>query len=150
MKLLDGHAVVLAQGKIYVFGGASRVRPIGSDFFAELDLQTEDWTPLSGLPDTTPLRARHDSPGVRKLLAAWTDKREERVYVMYGMPDHQVAFLAGHEWGDMNGSAIEDCWSWGIKERKWRRERIAGNYPCPRAEMATCYVRPSLYSLCSG
>ncbi|RDB24340.1 hypothetical protein Hypma_008408 [Hypsizygus marmoreus] len=30
-------------------------------------------------------------------------------------------------------------WSWDIQAEKWRRERLAGNPPCPRTEIACTY-----------
>jgi hypothetical protein len=34
----------------------------------------------------------------------------------------------------------EDFWSWGVREQRWRRERMSGNPPCARTELAYAYV----------
>jgi hypothetical protein len=45
----------------------------------------------------------------------------------------------------MYGAAIgddfnyDDAWSWNIPKGEWRREKLGGNPPCPRQEMAYTY-----------
>ncbi|KAJ3000910.1 hypothetical protein NUW54_g6713 [Trametes sanguinea] len=66
-----------------------------------------------------------------------------KLYIMYGMADRQAAQMFNQEFASSEGFAYDDCWSWDIKEERWQRERVSGNYPCPRAEMSVCYVRLS-------
>ena len=134
-----GVCVVAARGTLYVFGG-QYTRAIGCNLFAALDIARRTWTLLSGTPDSVPLLPQYDVPGPRKQHAMWADGAGERVYVMYGMADRQAADLYQEEFGSAEGFVYDDCWSWDVAKKQWRRERVAGNMPCPRAEMSTCYV----------
>ncbi len=135
----DTHIV---DGKMYVFGGKCD-RDIGSDWFAVLDIEKKTWTRINGAFDAEPLVPTHDWPGPRKNLASWVDGKQEKIYIIYGMADRQAAELKGQQFASPNGFAYDDCWSWNIAKKEWRRERVAGNFPCPRAEMSLCYVSPS-------
>lgn len=92
---LKDHAMVAVRGKLYVFGGSSD-NLLGNNYFACLDIATRTWTHLSGTPDADKYVPQHTSPGPRKHATMWVDKKEERVYMMYGMPDlHAVAIGQG-------------------------------------------------------
>ncbi|KAI1787955.1 hypothetical protein LXA43DRAFT_975032 [Ganoderma leucocontextum] len=123
---------------LYVFGG-SYARAIGCNLFAALDIARRTWTLLSGTPDSVPLPAQYEVPGARKQHAMWADGQGERIYVAYGMADRQAADLYREEFASSEGFTYDDCWSWDVARKEWRRERVAGNVPCPRAEMSLCY-----------
>ncbi|KAI9062026.1 galactose oxidase [Trametes sanguinea] len=137
-KGLTDYVMHAIDGKIYIFGGRYK-RYIGSNLFAVLDVATRTWRHLSGTPDSAPMRPTYDEPGVRKNLASWVDEKGEKLYIMYGMADRQAAQMFNQECASSEGFAYDDCWSWDIKEERWQRERVSGNYPCPRAEMSVCY-----------
>ncbi|KAM5541680.1 hypothetical protein V8D89_004661 [Ganoderma adspersum] len=137
-ETLADYGMCVARGTLYVFGG-QYTRAIGCNLFAALDVARKTWTLLSGTPDSVPLLPQYDVPGPRKQHAMWADAAGERVYVMYGMADRQAADLYREEFGSVDGFVYDDCWSWDTARKEWRRERVAGNVPCPRAEMSTCY-----------
>lgn len=145
-SLLD-HVAQVVDGKLYVFGGQSE-RTIGSNLFAVLDIAKRTWTKLSGTRDSEPLPAQYSVPGARKQLASWVDVKGEKIYIMYGLADRQAAEHYNAEFASSDGFAYDDCWSWDIAQKQWRRERVPGNPPCPRAEMSLCYVSslPICYS----
>lgn len=138
-QLLLDYISFVVDGKMYVFGGTCK-RAVGSNLFAVLDIEKKTWTRLSGTTDSEPLLPQFDVPGVRKQFAGWVDGKGEKIYVMYGMADRQAAELKSQEFASADGFAYDDCWSWDIAKKVWRRERVAGNFPCPRAEMSFCYV----------
>ncbi|CDO71013.1 hypothetical protein BN946_scf184844.g17 [Trametes cinnabarina] len=135
---LTDYSMHAVNGKIYVFGGKHK-RYIGCNLFAVLDVATKTWRRLSGTPDNVPLKPQYDEPGPRKNLASWVDEKGEKIYIMYGMADRQAAQMFSQEFASSEGFVYNDCWSWDIKEGRWQRERVSGNYPCPRAEMSVCY-----------
>ncbi|KAI0641446.1 hypothetical protein C8Q79DRAFT_1003753 [Trametes meyenii] len=135
---LTDYVAHVVDGKLYVFGGKSQ-RPVGSNFFAVLDIAKRTWQHLSGTPDGAPLQPQFGEPGVRKDLASWVDGKGEKIYIMYGMADRQEAAIFESEFASSDGFVYDDCWSWDIDQGKWQQERVTGNFPCPRAEMSVCY-----------
>ncbi|KAI0353841.1 hypothetical protein OH77DRAFT_1406141 [Trametes cingulata] len=140
------HAV---NGKIYVFGGKYK-RPLGCNFFAVLDLATKTWRHLSGTQDDLPLKPQYDEPGVRKNLGSWVSEKQDKIYIMYGMADRQEAAIFESEFASSDGFVYDDCWSWDIAQGKWQRERVVGNYPCPRAEMSVSYNQTTKQTIMFG
>ena len=51
------------------------------------------------------------------------------------------ALFAGDKVRDDVNHHYADLWSWDIAAKKWTKERINGNPPCGRTEMAVTYVR---------
>ncbi|KAI0659951.1 hypothetical protein C8Q70DRAFT_105866 [Cubamyces menziesii] len=137
-KSLTDYTVHIVNGKLYVFGGKYK-RPIGCNFFAVLDIAARTWKHLSGTQDNAPLIPQYDEPGARKNHASWVDGKGEKIYLIYGMADRQGAQMFQAEFASSEGFVYDDCWSWDIKAERWQRERVSGNYPCPRAEMSACY-----------
>jgi len=82
----------------------------------------------------------YSCPGPRKEPAAWVGKDKDRIYVLFGQCERNGAYLNGELHGASDAYAFEDMWSWNIKEERWVRERLAGNPPCPRGEMACTYL----------
>ena len=132
-------AQVLTRGRLFVFGGSHGKTKIGCNLFLELDLKTLVWRRLSGYVIPPPDND-YSCLGPRKEPAAWVRKDKERIYVLFGQCDRNGAHLNGELHGASSAYALEDMWSWDIKVEKWIRERLAGNPPCPRAEMACTYV----------
>ncbi|KAI0823483.1 hypothetical protein BC628DRAFT_1324930 [Trametes gibbosa] len=132
------YVVHIVDGKLYVFGGKYQ-RPVGCNYFAVLDIATKTWRHLSGIHDSAPLKPNYDEPGVRKNLASWVDESAKKIYIMYGMADRQGAAMFESDLGSSEGFVYDDYWSWDIAKGKWQRERVIGNFPCPRAEMSCCY-----------
>lgn len=135
---LSDYAMHVADGRMYVFGGSAKDAKMGCNLLAVLDLSTKKWQHLSGIADMPD--ANPDEPGPRKYVASWVDKTNENIYLLQGMADRAASemFHQAHAAHDSHG--YDDFWSWNIKERKWRREKMGGNVPCPRTEMACTYV----------
>jgi hypothetical protein len=138
-KVVSHAAQQISQGKLYVFGGKHGTTNIGCNLFMELDLETKAWRRLSGhvMP---PPNNDYALPGPRKAAASWITKDKNRFYLLFGQCDRNGAYLKNEPHGDEDAYQFEDMWSWDITTEKWRRERLAGNPPCPRTEMACSYV----------
>ncbi|EIW54710.1 uncharacterized protein TRAVEDRAFT_39247 [Trametes versicolor FP-101664 SS1] len=135
---LTDYVAHVFEGKIYVFGGKYH-RPLGCNYFAVLDIATKSWTYLSGIHDSVELTPDYKQPGVRKDLASWVDEERKKIYIMYGMADRHEAAIYESDFASSDGFVYDDCWSWDITEGKWQQERVLGNFPCPRAEVACSY-----------
>ncbi|KAJ7323155.1 hypothetical protein DFH08DRAFT_349373 [Mycena albidolilacea] len=57
--------------------------------------------------------------------------------VLFGHFDREAASVPNELHGAGKAFRHENFWSWGVKEEKWRRERIARNSPCARTELAS-------------
>lgn len=130
-------AAVAHKGKLYLFGGTHGKFHVGINIFLELNLATKEWHKLSGIAG--PLKADFSCPGPRRHPAMWLNKKEERIYVLYGESDLASAGLMKEEHGAGRSYSCEDFWSYDINEGAWRRERVVGNVPSPRSEMALTY-----------
>ncbi|RDB16271.1 hypothetical protein Hypma_003064 [Hypsizygus marmoreus] len=128
----------LVGGKLYVFGGTHGTTSIGCNLFMVLDLKTAHWTRLSG----SVMPGKHGdyaSPGPRKTPSSWVDKDRDRIFLIFGECDRMGARLSGELHGADCGYAYDDFWSWSIAAGRWQRERMDGNAPCPRSEVAYVY-----------
>ncbi|KAI0075654.1 hypothetical protein K474DRAFT_1599470 [Panus rudis PR-1116 ss-1] len=126
------------NGKLYVFGGTHDDVSIGSSLFFCLDLNTLTWRKLSGVAGP-PLKPDMTCPGPRRHATIWADQRvpgKERVYLMFGEADRTGAKFRGEPLGSGTSWTHEDFWSFDVQGETWRRERMVGNVPCPRSEMA--------------
>ncbi|KAL0961429.1 hypothetical protein HGRIS_006375 [Hohenbuehelia grisea] len=124
----------IVDGKLYVFGGTHGTTNIGCNLFMVLDLQTRQWTRLSGTPMA--LKPDLSSPGPRKTPSSWVDATNNKIYVFSGECARNGAHLQNEPHGADDGYAFADLWCWYIKEGHWKRERMVGNIPCPRSEVA--------------
>ncbi|KDQ52947.1 hypothetical protein JAAARDRAFT_183581 [Jaapia argillacea MUCL 33604] len=112
-----------------------------------LDLSSPklEWVRLSGTARSTP-KADNFCPGPRRSAACWTNQEQDRIYIMFGLADRQNARLNPQK-AELHGEdasyPYDDLWSWSITGGEWRRERMSGNCPCPRSEMA-CALSPKL------
>ncbi|KAH9939536.1 hypothetical protein B0H21DRAFT_756421 [Amylocystis lapponica] len=131
------YTMQLVRGQLYVFAGAVKECMLGCNLLMVLDLQTRTWTWLAGSLGEP--KADYTCPGPRMSLASWVDARQDRVYVLYGMADRLAAMIHHQPHSSQDSHTQDDCWSWGIRERAWRRERMVGNAPCPRAEFPCAY-----------
>ncbi|KAF8075717.1 hypothetical protein FPV67DRAFT_1572662 [Lyophyllum atratum] len=137
-QLLRDSAQQIIGDKLYVFGGSHKNTNIGCNLFMELDLKTNIWRRLSGYVMPPPDND-YSCPGPRKTPGSWASRDKKRFYVLFGQCERQGASLRGEPHGSTQAYSFEDMWSWDIKEEKWRRERLAGNPPCPRTEMGCTY-----------
>jgi hypothetical protein len=128
-----------SQNTVYVFGGSDARSIMGCDLFMALDLATLRWRRLSGSV-RAPRVANNSCPSPRKNAGGWTSPDGARVYLLFGHFDREAASVYNELHGAGEAFGHEDFWSWGVKEEKWRRERIAGNPPCARTELAYVYV----------
>ena len=135
-KLRD-YTMQMIDGKMYVFGGFNNRAALGSNLFIVLDIESRQWEKLSG---TIEPKANSKCPVPRRCATSWVDKVGERIMLMYGEADRQSAKIAGQPNGGYRSYGYDDLWSWDLRERKWQRERLVGNPPCPRSEMSHAYV----------
>lgn len=140
-KNLSDYSMQIVRGRLYVFGGSTKNCKMGCNFFAVLNLATRVWEHLSGAPGLP--AADYDCPGPRKYLGSWVDEKDERIYVLQGMADLAASKMFNQPHAADHSYGYDDLWSWDIKGRRWRRERLVGNAPCPRTEMA-CTFNPRL------
>lgn len=136
--MLRDYAIQMMDGKLYVFGGSNDKAALGSNLFIVLDIEKRQWEKLSG---TVEPKADNKCPGPRHCATSWVDEFDGRMMLMYGEADRQSAKIAGQPNAGYNGYGYDDLWSWNVRDRKWRRERLVGNPPCPRSEMSHTYVR---------
>ncbi|KAI0041879.1 hypothetical protein FA95DRAFT_1564929 [Auriscalpium vulgare] len=134
---LSEYSMAIVRGKLYIFGGTYYTNTIGNNLLIELDLETFLWRTLSGT--TGPLVPDVTTPGPRRHAALWVDGKGERLWLLYGEADRAGAQDRGQPNGAKIGFGFDDCWSWDIAAESWRRERIAGNPPSPRSELACTY-----------
>ncbi|KAI0314162.1 hypothetical protein OF83DRAFT_1138114 [Amylostereum chailletii] len=131
-------SMALVRCRLYVFGGAHDGSVLGTSLWIVLDLQTKRWRRLSGEPGPT-FTPNSTYPGPRKHASMWVDGAEERIWLMYGEADRYRGQGLNQPHGASRSFEYDDCWTWDIIEESWRRERIAGNPPCPRSEIASTY-----------
>lgn len=123
---------------LYLFGGTHGECIIGTNLFVQLDLKTMEWTRLSGTLRPGEI-ADYSCPGPRKTPSSWVDRDQERIYLIFGECDRSAGIAKGDRHAAEHGYAYEDFWSWDIKAKEWRMERLVGNVPCPRSEAACTY-----------
>ncbi|KAI0063847.1 hypothetical protein BV25DRAFT_1899069 [Artomyces pyxidatus] len=135
------YSMVITGGRLYVFGGTHATCAVGCNYLMVLDLATRVWRKLSGEPG--PLVADSMCPGPRRHAAMWVDGSKDRLWLLYGEADRAAAETKNEAHAAHCGFGQEDFWSWDIVGESCRRERIAGNPPCPRSE-AACTFSPML------
>lgn len=138
------YTMQVAKGKLYVFGGVHDDAALGCNLFMGLDIVTGQWERLSG---TVLPQADISCPGPRRYTTSWIHPSGDKFMLMFGEAARQTALLQHQANGSTNGYGYDDLWSWDFKKRVWQRERIVGNPPCPRSEMAVTMVcsNPSDY-----
>ncbi|KAJ7097492.1 hypothetical protein C8R43DRAFT_1048951 [Mycena crocata] len=128
----------IVRDKLYVFGGSHGTTSMGCNLFTELDLKTRKWRRLSGTVRVT-VHGDYSCPGPRKSASSWVSPDKARIYLLFGSFDRQAAHSNNEPHGSEEAFGYADFWSWGIEEEAWRQERMAGNPPCSRTEMACVY-----------
>ncbi|KAJ7174743.1 hypothetical protein C8R46DRAFT_892211 [Mycena filopes] len=134
-RLIEYAAHVVGD-RLYVFGGAHRDSIIGTDLLMELHIPSRKWRRLSGSVLPHPSAA---GPGPRARGHSWVAKDQQRIFYMFGEADRQAAMMHKQAHGAFYSYGYADLWSWDIKREKWFRERLHGNVPSPRAEVACTY-----------
>ncbi|KAJ7220976.1 hypothetical protein C8J57DRAFT_1393484 [Mycena rebaudengoi] len=128
---------LIVNDKLYIFGGAHGSSIMGCNLFMELDLTTRVWRRLSGYVRAPP-DADYACPSPRKNAGSWASPDKKRIFLLFGHFDREA-----RKHNELHGASEafghEDFWSWDIQEARWRRERIAGNPPCARTELAYTY-----------
>ncbi|KAJ6517449.1 hypothetical protein C8R47DRAFT_1000441 [Mycena vitilis] len=122
--------------RLFVFGGIHRESVVGTDLFMELHIPSRKWRRLSGSAVPVPSTV---SPAPREQCHSWVGQDKSRIFVMFGEADRQAAMLNKQTHGGFYSYAYADLWSWDIKAEVWTRERLHGNVPSPRSEMACTY-----------
>jgi hypothetical protein len=139
-QTLADSTVIINKRKIYTFGGDHGDTGLGCNLFMELDLDTQKWTRLSGYVQA-PLYNDYDLPGPRVSACGWVGPTKDRIYMCFGQANRDGAQMKGERHGAKSAFAYNDFWSWDLEWKKWRRERMEGNPPALRTEMAYTFVR---------
>ncbi|KAJ7908501.1 hypothetical protein B0H13DRAFT_2016515 [Mycena leptocephala] len=130
--------MVISSSKLYVFGGEHGRSIMGCNLFMELDLTTRVWRRLSGYV-RAPQAADNSCPSPRKNAAGWASADGRVSTCCLGT---SIATRAG--WASCTAAnetfGHEDFGVGGVREQRWRRERMSGNPPCARTELAYAYV----------
>ncbi|KAJ7105881.1 hypothetical protein C8R44DRAFT_681315 [Mycena epipterygia] len=137
-QMCSDATIQIAHNKLYVFGGAHATTSIGCNLFMELDLTTRKWRRLTGYV-RAPKNGDYTCPGPRKSASSWVSTDKERIFLMLGQADREGASFNNELHGASCAFGYEDMWSWSINDECWRRERMSGNPPCARTEMACAY-----------
>ncbi|KAJ7453764.1 hypothetical protein FB451DRAFT_1280750 [Mycena latifolia] len=128
----------IVNNTLYVFGGSHSKTRLGCNLFMTLDLTTRRWRRLSGAVHVTE-DGDYSCPGPRKYASSWVSPDKARIYVLFGNCDRDAAHFHNELHGSDSAFAHTDFWSWDIKQEVWQQERMAGNPPCARTEMAYAY-----------
>ncbi|KAJ7121555.1 hypothetical protein C8R44DRAFT_981641 [Mycena epipterygia] len=132
------NTIQILGNKIYVFGGGHNTTRMGCNLFMELNLSTQKWRRLSGTVRVTE-HGDYSCPGPRKTPASWVSADKTRIYILFGIFDRETAYMNNELHGETVPFGCSDFWSWSIIDEAWRQERLAGNPPCSRNEMACAY-----------
>ncbi|KAJ7624524.1 hypothetical protein FB45DRAFT_1086302 [Roridomyces roridus] len=119
--------------KLYIFGGTCPGSAVGTDLFMELDITSKKWRRLGGSAVPKPSAV---SPGPRADCSSWVSKDQKQIFFLFGAADRNAAMQHGQVHGHLYSYGYGDLWSWDIGEERWTRERMIGNVPSPRGEMA--------------
>lgn len=131
----------ILNDKLYVFGGSHGTTSMGCNLFMELDLLTRKWRRLSGTVRVIQ-HGDYSCPGPRKSAASWVSLDRTRIFLLFGSFDREAAHFHNEPHGGDEAFGYHDFWSWSVRDEVWRRERMSGNPPCSRTEMAYVYVSP--------
>ncbi|KAJ7024546.1 hypothetical protein C8F04DRAFT_1131316 [Mycena alexandri] len=135
-KIVDA-SMQSIDGKIYVFGGWHWRSQVGCTLLMELDIATRTWTHLGGTAE--PKVASYAGPGPRRHAVSWVGKDKNTLFIMYGDADRAAALMGRERHGAAQSFAHEDLWEWDIAAREWNQQRLVGNIPSPRTELACVY-----------
>ncbi|KII88507.1 hypothetical protein PLICRDRAFT_54338 [Plicaturopsis crispa FD-325 SS-3] len=135
-RQLTEHCVEIFEDVMYVFSGDDARTDLGTNVFMALDLKTMKWTYLGGHSESI---ATNEMPMLRRHASSWVVPAQKRLYILYGNICRSAAKMHNKPYGDKEDYNYEDMWSYSIPSKKWRRERLRGNFPSPRTEMACVY-----------
>ncbi|KAI0781900.1 hypothetical protein C8Q75DRAFT_812132 [Abortiporus biennis] len=107
--------LAVCHDKLYIFGGMHDHVTVGCNLWIVLDLITFEWRKLGGHAGPT-LVPELSMPRPRKHPMIWVEDYAADISYTY-----------------------DDMWSWDVYHVKWQRERMRGNTPCPRSEVAWTY-----------
>ncbi|KZW03705.1 hypothetical protein EXIGLDRAFT_634947 [Exidia glandulosa HHB12029] len=137
---LEAFATAILDHNLYVFGGDDAKTFLGTNIFMALDLNTMRWSHISG---TTGLVTPLYGIELRTNPAMWAVPSERRLFVMYGAAKRSNAYMGSMEGGASTDFAYTDIWSFHVDNGQWTREKLRGNHPSWRTEMA-CTWSPAL------
>ncbi|THH27827.1 hypothetical protein EUX98_g6367 [Antrodiella citrinella] len=126
----------ILEGKLYIFGGDDSESRLGVDIFMELDLTTFRWKHINGATGVVPNR---NTPGLRVFTALTAVPEQRKLYLCFGDANRSQAERSGHPSGFHTDYVYNDLWSYSVDTQGWKRERLRGNFPSPRAEHCTVY-----------
>lgn len=125
-------------GDMLVFyGGADEDTVIGRNRLIVLDMKTKLWDVLSGTRNAV---ADNVNPSPKVDAVCWSIGR--KLYIGYGNANLAAGRMKYHPEGDHDDYSYCDLWSWDFdKKGKWVKEKLRGNFPCHRTEVAHSYNR---------
>ncbi|SJK99591.1 uncharacterized protein ARMOST_02899 [Armillaria ostoyae] len=134
-SMVDDACMEIADGKLYVFGGTHNDNKVGCNLLVALDLETKKWRRLGGHlhPKADPL-----APDPRKTAMSWVNKEQDRLFILGGEANRPAATRGDPVYAN-DSFIFENMWSWHIPTEKWRRERMSGNLPSARSEVAHAF-----------
>ena len=135
-KGLVNPSITLAGHHLYIFGGDIKFGKEGTDSFMVIDLDSLQWRFLGD----SSLYKNADYPGKywpppRCGAGCWFAPHEKRIYLLFGTSEQQDRYNNPAENPEYD-PYYSDLWSYSIKKETWERERVRGNPPCPREDMA--------------
>ena len=140
-ELAVEYCAEIFDGKLHIFGGwggsdsDTETISIGMNLHMCLDLRTLKWTKLGGTND--PQKHIPGMPTLRKACGSWVAPHEKKMYILHGIacrPESAIGYF-NHQY--------EDAWSYSFATQIWARERLRGNFPAARCNMA-CVYHPAL------
>lgn len=135
-SFVQGHGVAVPDGVMYVFGDTDRKTLLGTNIFVSLNLRSLEWKHLSGVSDCV---TQTFFPNLRRFTALWAVPQQKRLYLLQGAASRSVAKMSAMQHGSTNGAGCthDDLWLYDVVEnsKSWSRDRLRGNYSCPRSEM---------------
>ncbi|KAK0476494.1 hypothetical protein IW261DRAFT_1642290 [Armillaria novae-zelandiae] len=134
-SMVNDACVEIADGKLYVFGGTHNDNQVGCNLLVALDFETKKWRRLAGHlhPKADPL-----APDPRKTAMCWVNKEQDRLFILGGEANRPAATRGDPVYAN-DSFIFENMWSWHIPTGKWRRERMSGNLPSARSEVAHAF-----------
>ena len=137
-SLIADHIMQIRDGMLYVFGGSDHGSASGCNTFMALDLRTYVWTLLGG--QNCPLPTSY-MPMPRIHHCSWLVPHDDKLFVAFGNSKQ-----TGVQQMDIPSTVGRDCqyddvWSWHCTKKVWKKERIVGNRPSPRARASGAFNR---------
>ncbi|KAJ7624551.1 hypothetical protein FB45DRAFT_1005464 [Roridomyces roridus] len=135
MSLCDAQGILSVQYRSAVHDPFLFVNRFTPSSFPEWISRVRGGQTLSGSAVPKPSAV---SPGPRAECSSWVSKDQKKILFLFGAAGRNAAMQHGQVHGHLYSYGYGDMWGWDIGE-SWTRERMIGNVPSPRGEMACVY-----------